>query len=333
MAHAGYPQNRIQLGREVTPGTAVASTVIFRGRHGSIEDRATEVIVEEEVGVLVNAERSYVSQELAGMTMAPTELTFEQVAHILEAGIGTVTPSGAGPYVREYAMPTGNTVNTIKTYTVESHNVIAPADAQEMYYGFVQEFTLAAEVGQAWMMSANWIGRRPTSVAFTPALTLPTVTTPALLNKTKLYIDAGGGTLGATQVLGILMGAEVKVTTGLVPVFTGDGNLYFATHKFTRPSIEWKLKMELEETGGNSRVATERAIAASNAVRLFRLRLDGDTAGQRLDIDMAGKYTRQIGGYENSNGNTTVTFSGRAVFSTADSMFAKFNLTNTLAAL
>jgi hypothetical protein len=330
MAYGGYAHNRIQLGREGTAGTAVASTQIWRGRFANIEDQRTRVTVEEEVGILVNAERTYTSQYLAGLAMPATELTFEQVLHLLEAGIKTATPTGAGPYVYTYDMPTGNTVNTIKTYTIEAHNVIAPADSREMYYSFVESMTFEAEAGQAWMMSANWKGRTPTSAVPTASLTLPTVE-EALLAKTKLYIDPTGGTLGSTQVVGVLMGASFEITTGLVPVPVGDGNLYYVAHKFVRPQVNFSLTLELEETGGVSRVATERAIAEADTVRLFRMRIDGSSANRRMDIDWAGKYDLPMGAYQNSNGNTTVTLSGHAVYSTADTKFVTVAVTNNLA--
>jgi hypothetical protein len=332
MAYGDYAQNKLQYGRETTPGTSVPATGIWRGRFAPIEDRRTKTFVEEEVGILVNAERSYTSQYLAGLAMPATELTFEQLPHILEAGIGTVTPTGANPYVYTYSMPTANTVNTIKTYTWEAYNVIAPTDYREMAYSFVEDFTLSGAAGEAWMMAANWLGRTPVTGTATAALTLPTVE-EALFPKTKLYIDASGGTIGTTLVSGVLMGFELSVTTGLVIVPVGDGNLYFAAHKFVRPEVTFTLTMELEQTAGASRVNTERTAAEADTVRLLRLRTDGSTASRRLDIDLAAKYDLPIGAYEDSNGNTTVTFSGRAVFSQADSLFLTIAVTNTLSTL
>jgi hypothetical protein len=129
------------------------------------------------------------------------------------------------------------------------------------------------------------------------------------------------------------MGAEINVTTGLVVVPVGDGNLYFASHKFVRPEVTFSITMELEQTGGNSRVATERLIAEADTTRLIRLSTEGSTASRKVVIDLAGKYDLPIGAYENTNGNTTVTFSGRAVFSSADSLFMNIAVTNTLATL
>jgi hypothetical protein len=284
--------------------------------------------------LLINAERSYTSQYLARLAMPATELTFAQVPHILEAGVKTVTPSGSSPYVYTYAFPTDNSVNTIKTYTVEAHNVIADADAREMSYAFVEEFTLESNAGEAWRMSANWVGRQVTATAPTSLTTLQTGNDmdPAMLAKTLLYIDATGGTVGTTQKAGVLMGASMRVRTGLVPVPVGDGQLYFTAHKFTKPEITFSLTLELEESGGVSMVNTERAIFESYAVRLFELACDGPTTSQSMVMQWAGKYDR-IGGYTNNNGNTTVTLEGHAVYSSADTLFWNCAIENTLASL
>ena len=160
MAYGSFYHNKVQLGREVTPGTPVNATVIWRGGFSAIADERQREIVDEQIGVLVNAERVYDKSYLARLAMPATPLTFEQVPHLLEAGIKTATPTGVGPYVYAYAIPTGNTVNTIKTYTIEAHNVSVTADGREMYHSFVEEMTFDAKAGEAWQMSANWVGAR-----------------------------------------------------------------------------------------------------------------------------------------------------------------------------
>ena len=64
--------------------------------------------------MLVQAERTYFSKHMGRLAMPSTELTFEQVGHILEAGVKTATPTGSGTYTRAYAYPTYNTVPTPK---------------------------------------------------------------------------------------------------------------------------------------------------------------------------------------------------------------------------
>lgn len=328
--YGGYPYSLVQLGRETTPGTAVAATSIWRGLFGSPEDTRKRVTSEEQIGVLVPAERSYDVALGATLAMPATELTYEQVCHILEAGVGTVTPTGTGTYVRRYAFPTDGSVNTLKTYTIEAGNKLVSADVQEIPYCFVSEFELSGKAEEAWKMGATWMGQRLVGSSFTGSLALLEVS-EAIFGNTKLYIDAGGGTIGTTQVLGVLMGATIRVKTGVVFVPAGDGVLYPTAHKFTKPEVTFSLTMELEQDTGVSRVATERGIFNSNGVRLIRLECPG-LADREFIIDMAAKYDK-IGSYENANGNTTVTIDGHAGFSTADDLFFEVEVTNLLATL
>ncbi len=293
-----------------------------------IEDGRERTIVEEQIGAFVQAERSYDSKIAAKWSQPSAPLTYEQVCHILEAGCKTATPSGTGPYTRVYSYPySGTTVNTIKTYTVETGSATVSSDMYEMEYSFVEDFEFSGAFGGAWTMQSNWLGRQMTQTSFTGALTAPTVN-DALFNHCLLYIDASGGTIGTTQKTGVLTAASVKVKTGLMQVPVGDGALYAVSHKWTKPDITFSITMELED---GSIVATERGIYRANGTRLLRLKTS-PSASLQFQIDMAAKYD-SISDYENSDGNTTVTFEGHGVASSTDSLALTFTVINGVAAL
>jgi hypothetical protein len=315
--------------REVTAGTAVVATAVWRGPAADIEDQR-EIFHpgnEESVGLLVPTSRTYVGRLGAALSIPETELTFEQFPHVLEAGIMTATPSGSGPYVRAYSPSLTAAVRTIRAYTIETGNKLA-GDAHEMPYSFVESFTLSGRTGEAWKQSSNWRGRQKVEAALTGSLALPAVE-EALFSKTSVYIDAGGGTIGTTQVTGVLLEASITVTTGIVPVFSADGQLFFIAHKFVKPSLEYSLTMELHSGGV---VNAERAAFESQAMRLIRFAVPGSTADRALEIDIAGKHTA-VGGYQNSEENTTVQISGEAKYSSADSLFFAFEVTNGVATM
>lgn len=327
MAYGTTTYNKVQFGRETTPGTPVNSTVIWRGNASMIEDDRNIKIVEENVGILVPAERSYVASIIGRMNFPQTELTFEQFPHILEAGIKTATPSGAGPYTYLYDFPTDTTQPAIKTYTIEAGNALVSADQHELAYSFVQEFELNGQKQEAWMVNSNWTGRQAVQASMTALSTLQTVE-EAKFQNTSFYIDATGGTIGTTLKTGVLLSARLRFRTGLVPVFTADGQLYFGSYKRVRPSIDFSIKMELE-TG--SVVAAERAIFKSQSVRLFKLGITG-SSGRAINLEWAGKYD-SISNYENDDENTVVTFNGHGVYSPADALFGKLTVINNLTTL
>jgi hypothetical protein len=148
---------------------------------------------------------------------------------------------------------------------------------------------------------------------------------------TLLYIDATGGTIGTTQKTGVLMGAQVRVRTGLVPVPVGDGSLSHSTYKWTKPEITFSLTLELEEDTGASVVAAERVVFRNKTVRLIRLSNTG-SGSKAFTNDFAAIYD-SVGDYTNSNGNTTVQISGHAVYSPADDLFWKMTVVNAVAVL
>lgn len=329
-AYGPFTMNKTAFGRESAFGTGVAATTLWRAPFSMVEDASEVVTVDENVGLLVQAERTYFTKHQGRLALPATELTFEQVCHILEAGVMTATPSGSGTYTRAYSYPTNNTVPTPKSYTIETYNSLADVDALEMNGSLVEEFTFEGNAREAWKMSGTWFGRRPVTTTPTSLTTLVTVE-EALIPKTLLYIDASGGTVGSTQKTGVFMGAQIRVKTGLIPLPVGDGNLYHSTYKWTKPEITFTLTMELEKDGAASMVSTERTAFTNRSVRLFKTNCTG-SGSKAFAMTWAGVYD-SVGDYTNSDGNTTVQLSGHAVYSSADTLFWTATVINTVATL
>lgn len=324
------PYNVVQLGKESTPGTAVAATTIWRGPFASPEDSRVRKIKEEDVGYLVPAELNYDTRLGAVVAMPACELTFEQLPHILEAGILTATP-GAGPgYSRAYPFPT-TTSRTIKTYTIEAGNMLISTDQAEFPYAFVEEFELSGKADEAWMMSATWQAQRWVASSLTAALSIPSVE-PAIFGNTRFYVDNSAGTIGTTQVSGKLLEASIKVKTGVMFVPIGDGNLYPTAHKFVKPEVTFTMTYELEQDTGVSFVATERGKWQSRLGRLIRLHVPGSGATKDLKLDLFAIYDK-FGAYENSDGNVSVKVEGHAGYSSTDALFFTATVLNALSTL
>jgi hypothetical protein len=324
---------KIQLGRESTVGTAVAATTIWRGPGVGLEDQLELTFAQEDVGYLSGTDRTYIAKLLAAIAFDETEATFEQLPHILEAGVRTDTPAQDGTgsgYIYEYIFPT-TAQNTIKTYTIEAGD---NQQAEEMAHAFVSEFKLAGKAGEALKMSATWLGRQATNTTFTGALT-PVTVEEILASKGALYIDAVGGTIGSTQVTNTLLDTELTVKTGWVPVFTHDGELYFSGIKNTGPEVLLKLTYE-----HNSSAVTEKTAWRNQTPRQMRLLYTGGALGtpgtahsnKKLIIDIAGKYEKfDVLGEQNGNDVLTCTLRGR-YNATAD-LFCETTVVNELTAL
>lgn len=280
---------RIQLGRETTAGTAVAATTIWRGI-GALDDTRETTFPDEHVGLLMPVDRSYVPMLAGEIEFESVPATFEQILHVLEAGVKTVTPTsdstGSG-HVYTYPFPT-TSQNAVKTYTIEGGD---DQQAEEMEYAFVTEFTLEGNAGEAVMNSSMWTGRQVANTTFTSPLSLPAVE-EILFQKGKLYIDDVDGTAGTTQAANTFLSFSLSVTTGQQAVFTGDGQLFFSFRKQVAPEISLDVTFEHDSVA-----VAEKAAYRNQTPRLLRLLFEGSpltTAGnyqnKTLIIDLPGKW-------------------------------------------
>lgn len=323
---------KIQLEAETTAaGTAIAATTIWRGR-GVIEDQREHVFVEEDVGYLSGVDRSYQPKLFAALSMESIEATFEQLPHLFEAGIRTDTPAadstGSG-YVYQYTLPT-TAATTIQTYTLEGGD---NQEVEEMEYGFVEKITLEGKAGEALMMSADWKGRQVTVSAFTTTATLPSVE-EILFSKGKLYIDAVDGTIGDTQKSSTLLDMSLELITGLVPVWTADGALYFTFAKQVMPEVV--LALTFEHDGVST---AEKVNWRTQTPRLIRLPFEGTaltTAGnytsKSLVIDLAGKWEK-FDALGDQDGNDVIKATFRARYNSTAALFGEILVVNELSAL
>jgi hypothetical protein len=322
---------KIQMGLESVKGTSLAATTIWRGE-GVLEDQLEVVFPEEDIGVLPGVDRSYIPKLAAGITIEDTPLTFEQCPILLGCGVddidsGAADGTGSG-YVYTFTGPTTSDPG-FNTYTIEGGD---DQQAEEMEYSFATEITLKGAAGEAWMMGGALVGRQVSLSTFTGALSVAAVE-EALFSKTKLYIDAGGGTIGTTQKSNTLLDAEVTITTGLQPVFTGDGELYFSFAKRVMP--EFVLTITFEHDASS---VAEKAAWRAQTTRLVRMECLGSALGtpdtetnKRLTIDVAGRW-ESFEALDEADGNDIVRGTLRGRYSSADTLYFQIVLVNEIAA-
>lgn len=323
---------RVQLGREssTSPGTEVACGILWRGQAVGLEDQRSIEEVEEQVGLLSGTDLMFTASLGGALSLPATPATFEQLVHVFEAGIQTVSPTTDGSgRVRVYPFPKTSQV-AIKTYSIEAGN---NAQAEIMLHSFVDSFTLSGKPKECLKVASNWLGQTVTAATFTTAPTLPTVEVIEFSNGLA-YIDNGGGTIGTTQVSDSFIEVELSVKTGWKPVITM-GNLYFTSVKNIGPEITLKAKLE-----HNARAETEKAAWRNKTRRLIRFRFNGSnlsTAGatyttKALVIDIGGKY-KSVGVISDDDGNDTMEFEMKVAPDTAAGQFCTLTLVNQLATI
>lgn len=317
---------KLQFGPEVTPGTAVAATSIWRGT-GSLEDTREVKFAPEDIGNIAGDDRTYVPKLGGALALESTPATFEQLPYIFNMGIKAVTSGVADGDGYVYAFPLHTTtLNTPKTYTIQGGD---DAGAEVMEYCLASDFTLEGGGGEALMMAANLFGRQVAPQAFTGALTLPTVE-EILFGSGKLYIDAAGGTIGTTQKSNTLLKMSLKGKTGLAPRWTVE-NLYFTGYRWAAPEILLDLTFYHDGTA-----IAEKAAQRAETPRLLRLEFLGSSLGdagaftnKTLRIDLAGKWEK-FTKLDEDGGDDIVTGTFRARYNSTAALFASLTVVNLL---
>ena len=261
---------KLQLGRESTSGTGVAATTIWRGI-GTILDNIQVQRVSEDVGIIGGTTRTNVPMKGGSLAIGQTPASFEQMLHILEMSISTVSASqdGAGTdYVYTYPFPT-TSGNTIKTYTIEGGD---DNEAEVMAYCFVKDWTLSGNGRTGYQLGANIQGRTVGLQAFTGSLAIPTVNSMNF-GMTKIYIDAATATVGTTIKSNTVRGINLKFASGIEAKDTADGRLDFSFTQGTDYVCTCDLEFEHDAIA-----AAQKVIWRAQTKQLLQIKIEGSTA-------------------------------------------------------
>ena len=236
---------KILIGQETTAGTAVPTTVVWRG-NGTSQDVRPGTVVDEDIGNLTGDTRTYVGKTEGQLTMEDTPATFEHLPYLFAAGVENlvtgVIDTPASGYVYQYDMASTASA-TPRTFTIEAGD---NQQFEEMAYCYTQGIRLSGAPGEAVMMSADWVGRQlaPTTVTSVGVAVVEEI----LFGKGGIYIDTIGGTVGDTVKTLTLMGFNLSIDTGQRPVYSADGELFFATIKQIAPEVTLNVTFEHNAT-------------------------------------------------------------------------------------
>jgi hypothetical protein len=150
---------KIQWGKEVTPGTTVPATAVYRGT-GTLQDARKMGFPSEDIGIIMPSDAEYYTQQyLSEINLGPDDASFEQLPYLFEAGIkkvGTPTADGGGSG-KIYSYPLSLTSqNALQYLSLEGGD-----DNQAEFgpYHFVKEITLDGKWGEPLKVSAKTVGR------------------------------------------------------------------------------------------------------------------------------------------------------------------------------
>lgn len=329
---------KIQFGKEGTAGTVTAATTVMAWPNGAtLNDEREIVLYEQAVGQAVPFAGQYQPALAARIEVPETPATFEQLGYWFQGGIEKITTPGAdtGGSGHIYAYDYANAAApTIRTFTIEGQT---GQQEREMYYSFVEEFTLAGASNEAWMISGTWRGRTSTDGTMTAGQTVPAVNERILFNKTTGYLTSTS--VGGTAMAATILGFSITVPTGMKAVTTADGSNQFTTTVWapdTAPDGQITGELTVRHNA-NGEALYDAAVAGTP--KLLRLQATGavlTTAGSSYTyktarVDMGIEFT-EIPTLDEMEGEDTYTLAFRAIDHSACD-HPVFTVVNELAAL
>lgn len=286
MATALIPLEKLQFGVESTPGTLVAATRVYLAENGGAwTPEIDRQAVDETRGVLAMVED--VDVRKGSLLSVAGNLDFEQIELALQTGIKSVSPSGSGPYTREW-LPSLTAPETLKaaTFEVAYRDGASKHVEKEFGFGTCSKFSIATAFNQPAKLQADFFARAPQSSTFTTGQSaMAREVIPS--NKFGLWIDSSWAGLGTTQKSGLLRSSNLEVVTGAEPDYTHDARADLDFSQLMRGLITGRLNVTCSVNGD---FATEYAAWESGALRFARLKALG-SGSRSFIVDVAGRYT------------------------------------------
>lgn len=322
---------QIQMNREDTQGAATTDYTPWRGT-GTLEDMLETVFPEEDIGIFGGVDRSYIPKT-GGQIVLEGVATFEQLPHILDAGVyaATATTDASSAFIRTWTFPEVTSDVKVSTDLMTYSFLVGDnLEVESAHFGFVPEFSITGTAGEAVQVSATFQTRGVSTDTAFETVTIPTVE-EILFSKGKLYIDAIGGTIGATIKSGTLLSMDLKVTTGWIAVHSADGRTDFGFIKQVQPEIVMDITFEHDGTS-----QAEKAAWRAGTTRLIQVKFEGTTLSDAVGgtyavktfiINLTGKWEK-FTPLDEQDGDDIVTGTFRARYNATSASYAEFVLAN-----
>lgn len=268
--------SHFQIGKETTPGTAVAATrrmdpdlssaftvdwmkTFHDGRQTGAR---TPVSYATQQGTMVN---------ITYRTVDDTGIGFDQLPYFFHFPAGGTAGTGATAVTWGWAWG-GTATGSALAYTIEFGDDVQNFEAE---YCQAQTLRMSAEPSGLTQLEAEFFGRQSTKSTKTTLAAVSPVRIPGYLWKPR-FATAQSGLSGATDIPSFLVGWNAEWSTGLVPRKYQDGLAYFGQSVEAAP-VRGTLNLTVES---NSTAITQfYDKAAADTVDFVQLKATGPTLG------------------------------------------------------
>lgn len=336
MAPLKTDQSIVTVGTESTWGTGVTATVKYMSvtEAPTVNPGRTSTKIKSIRGSL--AASGYVS---AVATEVPPNftfkhfLTYQDTPYLLEPLTGTISPTGANPYVRAGQAPL-TAIASPRFQTIYVNNLDGTDGFFYRYLGAIaKKITITAKTGEPVMADVEYIAKQVASTTATPAATgslNDRTVDPIMADHLLFYMDAIGETIGTTAISP--PGYELSFTVDSNRTLDRQMGSIYATNWIE--GQEWAGNLTLKLIWSASSKAYVDAMFGSTTVfqKLFRLKFTtGSSAIQQFDFGGEQLQTPAIN--EGSNETVVVTLNLDKTYSSTLGNWFKHSNTNAVATL
>jgi hypothetical protein len=282
------PLEIVQMGMEVTRGTAVAATTVLdMDPGGATLLRNPSIIRIRQAGSLATSHRTYPGRDIIQIDMSGT-WTHQWAPNWFNLFLGPLAAGTGGGADKLWAFTgTANTIisdiaDNLKACTLEVGGKDTWPSEYQLKGCVGTKLALSIKQDQAWTYKATLLATAITPQAKTGALT-PTATIVDVLGTlTKVYIDSASG-FGTTQKVGDIVSADIVIDIGAVARYTLDGQRNPFRVAVTSPR-KISAKIVAEYDGQAEYTATHAATAQRVRVKEIGPVLGGSTYICQLDL-------------------------------------------------
>lgn len=314
----------VQIGKQTDFDTDVTPTAILMGVEDvSIKPENKTTVLKQLRGSLQPG-RNAVMTEKGGSGKVDIQATYEDSLYLVESLLGVATPSGGGPYTRDYAAPSAAAVATprINTFMVGYAGASTP---YQLVGAHTSKLSIKAATGEPVMMSAELVGYEVKSG--TLASLSERAVNQIMGHECAIYVDAWGGTIGSTQIENLAYSFELEIDPAralgrrlsLLPS-TVDENMWGGT-----------LKMSMMVAATTETLLT--AIAEAVAAERRQIRILFTSGTNIFRVDFGGAFVEAPEIYTVSEDMLALEFSLEASENTSLGNFLKIHSVNSVSAI
>jgi hypothetical protein len=313
---------QVQIGKESTWGTSVAGSAKLQLVEECTITPELEGTTLPDVrgslapGYVQSLDKSSGSAKVSGVA------TYEDLPYWLNSLLGEVSPSGAGPYVYAPVAPLTSAPNRRIMTLIKGMT----GGIYKLAGGIVTELTLSCEAGGQMKYEASLIGKNVASGTLA-GLSDRTVN-PILASHFGIYLDAWGGTMGASAIAGVTwFSFELSIKSNAANTF-GLGSINPAMYRDAK--YEGTLKLALEY---NSTTAGYLTSIAGSSLWQKQIRLKATDSTRICQLDFAGGSLKAPEISTDTDGVATLEFELSGLYNSNLANWFKSSITNGVNAL